>query len=364
MLDVLYEPTMLIQLLANSLPQGANFFLNYVLFNLSTHAMELIQLGSQLFGHIFVTLPFISRTPRMKIQYTSPWPFPFYYYYPNHILLLVITLTYSVIQPLILIFALFYFGFALIVYRHQHMYCYVRRYETHGSRHYRRVVRYTSDGLLIFQFTMVGLLYLKGVLAAATSLVPLIVFTIWYKVKLNCLFRKRTKHPYVGRFHYQSVTSHHLRVCEESLEQEGSYIWAQIDDIWRLSYIQAWWSSGRYAQHSSNNLSTVHLATLEQQIRESISSFYHGTDSCSTMYGKPTYRTMAANPLGHDLTTYSDDSKSVHETYEHPALVTPLISELILPLHPNQSYWDIKNCVKIQLKTLMALFHHEYEEKE
>ncbi|KAI8362691.1 hypothetical protein EDC96DRAFT_444876 [Choanephora cucurbitarum] len=289
MLDVLYEPTMLIQLLANSLPQGANFFLNYVLFNLSTHAMELIQLGSQLFGHLLVIQPFLSRTPRMKMQYTSPWPFPFYYYYPNHILLLVITLTYSVIQPLILIFALFYFGFALIVYRHQHMYCYVRRYETHGSRHYRRVVRYTSDGLLIFQFTMVGLLYLKGVLAAATSLVPLVVFTVWCKVKLNRLFQKRTKHPY-------------------SLEPESSYLWEQIDDIWRLSYLKAWWSSGRYAQHSSNNLSTVH--TLEQQIRESISSFYHGTDSCSTMFGKSTYQTMAVNLPGHDLTTYSDDSKS------------------------------------------------------
>ncbi|ORZ17081.1 hypothetical protein BCR42DRAFT_295349, partial [Absidia repens] len=179
MLDVLYEPAKIIQLLANSLPQGANFFLNYILFNSATHGMELIQLGSQLFGHLIFTLPIFSKTPRMLARYTAPWSFPYYYYYPNHILILVITVTYSVIQPLILIFALFYFSVALVVYRHQYAFCYIRKFESGGSRHYRRMARYTSDGLLIFQLTMVGLLYLKGVLSAATAILPLIVFTIW-----------------------------------------------------------------------------------------------------------------------------------------------------------------------------------------
>ncbi|KAI8991400.1 hypothetical protein BDF20DRAFT_811307, partial [Mycotypha africana] len=195
MLDVLYEPTMLIQLLANALPQGANFFLNYILFNCCTHAMELIQLGSQLFGHLFFTQPFLSRTPRLRLKYTQPWSFLYYYYYPHHILVFVITLTYSVIQPLILIFSLFYFSFALVVYRHQYMYCYIRRYESNGTRHYRRMARYTSDGLLIFQLTMVGLLYLKGVIAAATAILPLVVFTIWAKMKLHGLFKYRMDHP-------------------------------------------------------------------------------------------------------------------------------------------------------------------------
>ncbi|KAI8087916.1 uncharacterized protein B0P05DRAFT_577814 [Gilbertella persicaria] len=307
MLDVLYEPTMLIQLLANALPQGANFFLNYILFNSSTHAMELVQLGSQLFGHLLLTLPFISRTPRMRMLHTKPWSFPFYYYYPNHILVLVITLTYSVIQPLILIFALIYYSFALAVYRHQYMYCYLRRYETHGSRHYRRVTRYTSDGLLIFQLTMVGLLYLKGVLAAATTLLPLIIFTVWFKVKLNRLFQRRTKHPYTN----------------------GCWLWHQLDDIWKFSYIGAWWASGRYAQHKTKKDISVDLSDLPEQCQ--------------------------------DLQAYPDDSKSVHETYEHPALVTPLISELILPLYPNLHFWNLEECVHVPLDTIQAIFSRLYQ---
>ncbi|KAL0083953.1 hypothetical protein J3Q64DRAFT_1638529, partial [Phycomyces blakesleeanus] len=240
MLDVLYEPARLTQLLANSLPQGANFFLNYILFNACTHAMELIQLGSQLFGHFFLTLPWVAKTPRILRRLTSPWSFPFYYYYPNHILVFVITSTYSVIQPLILIFALFYYILALACFKHQFAYCYIRRYESNGARHFRRVARYTSDGLIIFQLTMVGLLYLKGVPAAATALLPLIVITLWAKWKLSRLFGRRSKHPYVGRF--------------DGTKQAGSFgkpgpsgWWGWVDDIWKISYVKAWWANGRYA---------------------------------------------------------------------------------------------------------------------
>ncbi|GAN04796.1 DUF221-domain-containing protein [Mucor ambiguus] len=399
MLDVLYEPTMIIQLLANALPQGANFFLNYVLFNSSTHAMELIQLGSQIFGHVLFTLPIFSKTPRLRLKYTSPWSFLYYYYYPNHILVLVITLTYSVIQPLIMIFALFYFAFALVVYRHQYMYCYIRRYETNGSRHYRRITRYTSDGLLIFQFTMVGLLYLKGVLAAATTILPLIIFTVWFKVKLNRLFQNRTKHPYIGRFHQVDETNE-LRRREQELR--STYWWRHVDDVWKFSYIKAWWASGRYAQHSSNNQSTMHLSTLEQHLRESTSV---GQSDTNTVVAAPSHHKKSCSTVDisdtvdhkmsyqehhedldhellvedksltsdhsviaveehyadqyqryHDFTTYPDDSKSHFDTYEHPALTAPLVSDLILPLNPNLHYWNLKECVYISIDTIRTLF--------
>lgn len=396
MLDVLYEPTMLIQLLANALPQGANFFLNYILFNSSTHAMELIQLGSQIFGHVLLTQPIFSKTPRLRLKYTSPWSFLFYYYYPNHILVLVITLTYSVIQPLILIFSLFYFAFALVVYRHQYLYCYIRRYESNGSRYYRRITRYTSDGLLIFQFTMVGLLYLKGVLAAATTILPLIIFTVWFKVKLNRLFQNRTKHPYIGRFH--QVNTNELRRKEQELQSTNW--WRHIDDIWKFSYIKAWWASGRYAQHSSNNQSTMHLSTLEQHLRESTSAGQSDTNtmvaalsnhkkSCSTIdigdaaVHKISYQehhedldhellndkitsnhsAISVEEYGinqyqryHDFTMYPDDSKSYFDTYEHPALIAPLISDLILPLNPKLRYFNLKECVYVSIDTVRTIF--------
>ncbi|KAI9475882.1 MAG: hypothetical protein EXX96DRAFT_486591 [Benjaminiella poitrasii] len=262
MLDVLYEPTMLIQLLANALPQGANFFLNYILFNSSTHAMELIQLGSQIFGHFVLMQPILSRTPRMRLRHSRPWSFLYYYYYPAHILALVIALTYSVIQPLILIFSVFYFVGALIVYRHQHMYCYIRRYETNGARHYHRMARYTSDGLIIFQSTMMGLLYLKGVPAAATSILPLIVFTVWIKIKFNRLFQLRTKHP------YRRIQQSRRHSSHPAMKQPWGWFldcWRLVDDIWKFSYLKAWWESGRYAEQAEVVEEDAH-----QTVRESV----------------------------------------------------------------------------------------------
>lgn len=359
MLDVLYEPTMLIQLLANALPQGANFFLNYILFNSSTHAMELIQLGSQLFGHIFLTLPFISKTPRMRIHHTTPWSFPYYYYYPNHILVLVITLTYSVIQPLILIFSLFYFAFALTVYRHQYMYCYIRRYETGGSRHYRKMTRYTSDGLLIFQFTMVGLLYLKGVIPAATAILPLIIFTIWVKVKLNSLFQRRSKHPYIGRF---DTINGHLKQKDGLLKKSA---WRHVDDIWKFSYIKNWWAAGRYAQHSCNNQSTMHLSTLEQQIRtcssvvqSDITATVHEEIKTNLIDEEESISSTSSIMMmekREDLTKYPDDSKSVSETYEHPALTEPLVTDLILPRSTKSKVWNIQDCILLPLDIVICV---------
>ncbi|ORX58762.1 DUF221-domain-containing protein [Hesseltinella vesiculosa] len=289
LLDLLYEPTKITQLLAKSLPQGANFFLNYILFNSATHGLELLQIGSQLFGHLILTMPFVANTPRKLLRRTLPWSFPFYYYYPSHILILVIAITYSVIQPMILIFALFYFSLALVVYRHQYAFCYVRRYETCGSRHYRRVASYSSDGLLIFQLTMVGLLYLKGVLPAATAVLPLIIFTVWAKIRLSRLFHQRTKYPFVG--HWPSLTSDpadnmsdrasHAGSTAPSTASDndaGSTAWTfttkldgvplppqhhrifflspllhWLDDIWKVSYVMTWWKRGRYDADQSND---------------------------------------------------------------------------------------------------------------
>lgn len=373
MLDVLYEPTMLLQLLANALPQGANFFLNYILFNSSTHAMELIQLGSQLFGHLVLTQPCISRTPRMRMRYTSPWSFPFYYYYPSHILVLVITLTYSVIQPLILIFALFYFSFALAVYRHQYMYCYIRRYETNGSRHYRRIVRYTSDGLIIFQLTMIGLLYLKGVLSAATTVLPLLIFTIWTKVKLHRLFQQRIKHPYIGGF--TGVFASRLNYTPTS----NSFIWNYVDNIWKFSYIIAWCTSGRYAQQRPPSQSSPQQQHRSERAGQESVKPQPNTSANSTMVVDPIKVTNYNKEDGtsnrristtiqidqkedafqryHDFTVYADDTTSTFETYEHPALSTPLVTDLILPLNPRLKYWDMKSCVYVSLDTVQSIFH-------
>ncbi|KAI8364721.1 uncharacterized protein BYT42DRAFT_590150 [Radiomyces spectabilis] len=371
MLDVLYEPGKLIQLLANSLPQGANFFLNYILFNSATHAMELIQLGSQIFGHLILTVPWISRTPRILKRFTSPWSFPYYYYYPNHILVLVITVTYSVIQPLILIFALFYYTLALACYRHQFAYCYVRRYESGGSRHYQRMARYTSDGLLIFQLTMVGLFYLKGVLSAATAILPLIIFTIWTKVKFVRLFARRAKHPYVGKF--TTATSNDPAMADGASATKKFHRpiprsrWlASIDEIWKFTYLKAWWAHGRYASQIfaqssvADDPSSRKPVVVEPEEVTAASRLREMSGSSSTnksVRASPTSTLCTDEQLlkevdEHDLTVLPNDAKSAIDTYDHPALVRELDNTLYLPRDPTLKRWDLKQCIKLQLESM------------
>ncbi|CAG8813683.1 2232_t:CDS:1, partial [Racocetra persica] len=110
-----------------------------------------------------------------------------------HILILVITITYSTINPLILIFALVYYAVALVVFKHQFAYCYVRRYEA-GGKFYRRVFRYTTDGLIIFQLTVLGVIWLRRAITQGALLVPLIIATGYFKYYCHKTFYSRTNY--------------------------------------------------------------------------------------------------------------------------------------------------------------------------
>ncbi|CAG8461113.1 11381_t:CDS:2 [Acaulospora colombiana] len=61
--DVINAPTSIFEILATNLPQGATFFINYVIFNTCTHGLELVQVGSQIFLHIILTSRFVATTP-------------------------------------------------------------------------------------------------------------------------------------------------------------------------------------------------------------------------------------------------------------------------------------------------------------
>ncbi|KAI9245645.1 hypothetical protein BDA99DRAFT_527753 [Phascolomyces articulosus] len=373
LLDVLYEPGKLIHLLGKFLPQGANFFLNYILFNSATHAMELVQLGSQLFGHLWYRLRYcLSRTPLpRKLLKTKPWSFPYYYYYPNHILVFVITLTYSVIQPLILLFALFYFLVAVQVFRHQFAYAYVRQYETNGF-HYRRMAGYTSDGLVIFQLTMTGLLYLKGAIMPATGIVPLTLITIWAKIKLSHHFSQRRP-----KIHFRPPPPPPQRSSSTGAEQDDSEKERDIDSledyndggIWKLAYIKAWWYHGRYApQH----FPTYRVTTLEDysnyrqkkaQQQQQQQQQYESTNvnlppppsspatSTSTDKCALVVTIEESEQQEHDalLTNYPDDAPREDEKFEYPPLVTPLEQYLWLPRDPHRRCWDVDDCILISL---------------
>ncbi|KAG0278849.1 hypothetical protein BGZ95_002955, partial [Linnemannia exigua] len=191
-LELIREPTNIFGLLATNLPSGSTFFIFYIVFNTCTHALELVQVWAQLIIHAFVTSRKLAPTPRALQRATVPWCFQYYYYYPQNILALVIIFIYSVISPLILVAGIFYFGFALLVFKYQFAYCYIRKYENSG-RFFRHVFQYTTDGLIIFQITMVGILWLKKAIVGGFLVVALIGITTYFKIICGDLFKSRTK---------------------------------------------------------------------------------------------------------------------------------------------------------------------------
>ena len=191
-LSLIREPTNIFGLLANNLPSGSTFFIFYIVFNTCTHALELVQVWAQLIIHSFVTSKKLAPTPRALQRATIPWCFQYYYYYPQSILALVVTFIYSVISPLILFAAIPYFAFALLVFKYQFAYCYIRKYENSG-RFFRHVFQYTTDGLIIFQITMIGVLWLKKAIVGGFFIVFLVGITAYFKIICGDLFKSRTK---------------------------------------------------------------------------------------------------------------------------------------------------------------------------
>ncbi|KAF9278711.1 hypothetical protein BGZ68_008409 [Mortierella alpina] len=191
-ITLIQVPTNIFTMLAETLPSGATFFVFYIVFNTCTHALELVQVWAQLVIHGFVTARRLTPTPRSLQRATVPWCFQYYYYYPQNILAIVITIIYSVINPLILVAAVPFFAFALLVFKYQLAYCYIRKYENSG-KFFRHVFQYTTDGLIIFQFTMVGVLWLKHALVGGFVVVVLIGLTVYFKILCGNLFKSRTK---------------------------------------------------------------------------------------------------------------------------------------------------------------------------
>ncbi|CAG8445383.1 6443_t:CDS:2 [Dentiscutata heterogama] len=252
--DVINNPTNIIELLATSLPKGATFFINYVVFNTCTHGIELLQIVPQFCLHLILTCRFIATTP-----------------------LLVITITYSTINPLILVFALAYYGIALVVFKHQFAYCYVRQYEA-GGKFYRRVFHYTTDGLIIFQLTVLGVIWLRKAITQGSLIVPLIIFTGYFKYYCHKTFHSRTNYLALDTRSNQKDKENLLTIKENQSEGSVKTI-SKKDDDNNIGSVDNKNSSSQMIETSADNI----------LIKRVISDESHGSDSeSSTKYNGST----------------------------------------------------------------------------
>ncbi|RKP10034.1 hypothetical protein THASP1DRAFT_22202 [Thamnocephalis sphaerospora] len=178
--------------LGETIPQGATFFINYVVFSTCIHGLELVQLFVPLAYSLCMTSTLVKNTPRTLQYRRTPLSFPYFYYFPLHILMLVVSMIYAVINPLILAFATIYFAVAYLVFKHQFAYAYVRRYET-GGRYWRKAFAYTIDSLVLMQLTMIGILSVKQMTYASLALAPAIIATVAFRIWCHRRFDRRIK---------------------------------------------------------------------------------------------------------------------------------------------------------------------------
>jgi len=145
--------------------------------------LQLINPGSFILNIALRLLKFC-KTPREFSNASDPViiSLNYGYHYTIPLLIFVIALTYSCIAPLILIFGCFYFIIAYIVYKYQFLYIHYPKYETYG-RYAPMLVNRCMAGLVIFQFTMVGIISLKteslyGIYVG--PLIPISLLAVWW----------------------------------------------------------------------------------------------------------------------------------------------------------------------------------------
>ncbi|CAG8646359.1 22709_t:CDS:2, partial [Gigaspora margarita] len=213
---------------------GATFFINYVVFNTCTHGLELVQIVPQLCLHIMLTCRFIATTP---------------------------------------------------LFKHQFAYCYVRRYEA-GGKLYRRVFRYTTDGLIIFQLTVLGVIWLRKAITQGSFIIPLIIATGYFKYYCHKTFHSRTNYLALDTRSNQQ-NNENLPIIKENPESPVKTLLKNDDENYDLKID----TDDNYNNKSiPSQMIETNADNIDNiLIKRAISDEFHGSDSeSSTKYNSST----------------------------------------------------------------------------
>ncbi|KAH9606919.1 hypothetical protein KSS87_009314 [Heliosperma pusillum] len=169
------KPDNTVNLLGQSLPDNATFFLTFVALKFFVgYGLELSRLVPLIIFHL--KKKYLCKTDADVREAWAPGDFGFATRVPNDLLILTIVLCYSVIAPLILVFGVFYFGLGWLILRNQALKVYVPSYESYG-RMWPHLHKRFIAALLLYQVTMVGYFSTKKFIYTPI-LVPLPIITL------------------------------------------------------------------------------------------------------------------------------------------------------------------------------------------
>lgn len=185
MKTIVKHPSTAVNLLADSLPQNATFFLTYVALQFFVgYGLELSRLVPLIIFHL--KRKFLCKTEAEVKAAWAPGDFSFATRVPKDMLIMLIVFCYSVISPIIIPFGAVYFGLGWIIARNQALNVYVPSYESYG-RMWPHMHSRIMAALIIFQVLMFGYLGLKK-FAYAALMIPLVVISFVFSYACNSRF--------------------------------------------------------------------------------------------------------------------------------------------------------------------------------
>ncbi|KAK8961688.1 hypothetical protein KSP40_PGU012298 [Platanthera guangdongensis] len=179
------KPKAAVNLLADSLPQNATFFVTYVALQFFVgYGLELSRLVPLIIFHL--KKKFLCKTEAEVKAAWAPGDFGFATRVPKDMLIMLVVFCYSVISPIIIPFGVVYFGLGWLIARNQALDVYVPSFESYG-RMWPHMHSRIVAALIIFQVLMFGYLGLKK-FVYAPLMIPLIVISFVFSYACNSRF--------------------------------------------------------------------------------------------------------------------------------------------------------------------------------
>lgn len=184
--DIIDEPSNTIDLLANSAPQNATFFLYYILLQgFFSGPITFLKLPKLV---ILWLLTKLAGTERAKNRVWQQQILTFGSNIPRHSIVLFLGLIFGIVNPLILPVVFLYFCVMSLFYRYDMIYIYTEDFQT-GGKIWLQVFDHVIVALIFMQLLIIGLLGLKE-FPYVVLIIPLPLITLAFKYFTSSLFDK------------------------------------------------------------------------------------------------------------------------------------------------------------------------------
>ncbi|KAI8618517.1 hypothetical protein BC830DRAFT_1166106 [Chytriomyces sp. MP71] len=175
------QPSSVLDILAKSIPQSANFFIQFLLVRgLSAPSLELIQAARLITGPIMIWL--FGKTPRALFAARQPPVFIYATAMASHGLTVTIGLVFSVLAPIVMLFVVAYFALYTVVYMYMMQYVYNVKTST-GGKFLFTAANQCFVGLFIMEFMIFALFLLHENIVTSVLMIITVVLTMWAYAK-------------------------------------------------------------------------------------------------------------------------------------------------------------------------------------